>query len=90
MVVLKRVFSHDSKSIVKLGVMQCLEMVLENSPVLLEVNWTVSTHCEWRVYLRLSLVIKHTLVHVFSSDMNVDLLTHPGVVSLSPCICRRG
>ena len=42
MVVLKRVFSHDAKSVVKLGIISCLEMKLDNSPLLLKENWDVS------------------------------------------------
>ena len=39
--ILTRVFAHDARSIVKLGVTSCLEMDLKESPLLLEENWEV-------------------------------------------------
>ena len=40
-IILQRVFAHDVRSIVKLGVCSCLEMKLDQSPLLLRENWEV-------------------------------------------------
>ncbi len=40
-IIFQRLFVHDSRSIVKLGVCICLEMKLDQSPLLLRDNWQV-------------------------------------------------
>ena len=40
-VVLTRVFAHEVRSVVKLGITICLGMELNESPILLEENWKV-------------------------------------------------
>lgn len=42
MVALKRVLVHESKSVVRWGVKECLEMDLMGSPLLLRENWKVT------------------------------------------------
>ena len=48
MLVLERVIVHDSKSIVKRGIIELLLMNIEESPFLMEENWKVDlVHYEW-------------------------------------------
>ncbi len=64
-VALSRVFQHtEAKSVIKWGVMECLQMNLRQSPLLLRKNWKV---CRTSSYLIPSLMLMYIRAYILTT-----------------------